>query len=224
MILGVGSLGTNIVMLLAAMGYKNFVLCDGDQVSESNLNRQIIFKHKDIGGRKVKCVQKWLNDYDKNISVTVIDSYLSSEKDFKKIPDDLDMIILTADEPYREIVKLTSIFCKKKKISWVRMNNQGFGPLKTYNYSKNSCPYCKILEESKLIQNILPIREVNTSLGCIAPDILSNCSKLTKLIFNHHVFEDNFLTNRFVEIHNDFPFGKFKYKKIKFNEKCFCRS
>jgi adenylyltransferase/sulfurtransferase len=53
-IIGLGGLGCPIALYLAAMGVGELHLIDGDSISKSNLHRQILFGHGDLGTAKVK--------------------------------------------------------------------------------------------------------------------------------------------------------------------------
>ena len=53
LIMGAGGLGSGVIMNLAALGVGQIKIIDGDIVEESNFNRQIIHKYKNIGRAKV---------------------------------------------------------------------------------------------------------------------------------------------------------------------------
>lgn len=57
-VFGVGGVGSFVVEALARAGVGNFVLIDKDQVSLSNINRQLIATHKTIGQLKVDVAKK----------------------------------------------------------------------------------------------------------------------------------------------------------------------
>lgn len=65
-IAGVGGLGSNVVMLLARTGIRQFVLVDHDQVEASNLNRQC-FWPEDVGKLKVRALQERVKSLDPGI-------------------------------------------------------------------------------------------------------------------------------------------------------------
>src|SRR5689334_657998 len=50
-------LGSNIALLAARTGFRNFVLVDGDLVDSSNLNRQL-FQLSDVGRKKSEVCRK----------------------------------------------------------------------------------------------------------------------------------------------------------------------
>lgn len=53
LIVGLGGLGSPVAMYLAAAGVGTLVLCDGDTVELSNLQRQIVHAESDLGRAKV---------------------------------------------------------------------------------------------------------------------------------------------------------------------------
>ncbi len=57
-VFGVGGVGSFVVEALARAGVGNFVLIDKDQVSLSNINRQLIATHETIGKLKVDVAKK----------------------------------------------------------------------------------------------------------------------------------------------------------------------
>jgi len=52
-LLGTGGLGCSVALSLARLGVGKMIMIDKDMVDISNLNRQILFDHKDIGKNKV---------------------------------------------------------------------------------------------------------------------------------------------------------------------------
>ncbi|MDC0427067.1 ThiF family adenylyltransferase, partial [Pelagibacteraceae bacterium] len=60
LVVGVGGLGCPLVLYLSNTGVGNIGLVDDDKVDLSNLNRQVIFNHKDIGKLKVIQAKKFI--------------------------------------------------------------------------------------------------------------------------------------------------------------------
>ncbi len=62
LVAGVGGLGSTVAQLLARMGVGELHLVDFDKVEESNLNRQLLYTHKDIGKYKVDVAAQRLRE------------------------------------------------------------------------------------------------------------------------------------------------------------------
>ena len=65
LVIGAGGLGCPIIQYLVAAGVGTVGIVDNDVISLSNLNRQVLFGHEDIGKPKVNVVEnkmKYLND------------------------------------------------------------------------------------------------------------------------------------------------------------------
>ena len=60
LIIGAGGLGAPIIQYLAAAGVGTLGLVDDDEVSLSNLQRQVIYRTADIGAPKVESASKFI--------------------------------------------------------------------------------------------------------------------------------------------------------------------
>jgi len=53
--MGVGGLGSVVMIALLRMGLKKIIIVDYDVVDNHNMNRQLMYSVKDIGKNKVDC-------------------------------------------------------------------------------------------------------------------------------------------------------------------------
>jgi len=76
---GCGGLGAPALYYLAALGIGHLGLCDGDVVSQSNLNRQILFTPGDLGKPKASVADMRLRELNPQLATTVYERPLDAE-------------------------------------------------------------------------------------------------------------------------------------------------
>lgn len=74
---GLGGLGSITAFELVALGVGDILLVDKDEVSLTDLNRQILYGEKDIGKQKAKIAVKRLRDFNSDIKIKGINSDIS---------------------------------------------------------------------------------------------------------------------------------------------------
>lgn len=98
-IFGIGGVGSYVAEALARVGVGEFLLCDNDVVSESNINRQIIALHSTVGKPKVAVMKERILDINKSAKVMEAQSFFEKENahlfklgDFSYIVDAIDTV------------------------------------------------------------------------------------------------------------------------------------
>lgn len=109
LVVGLGGIGCHAVQQLTAIGVSEFTLVDPDRVERHNLNRQILYRHDDVGEPKVSVAAQAVRNRaapDDEVSITTVDADFF---DWKPESDDaLDVAFVTADEPSADIRRRTS--------------------------------------------------------------------------------------------------------------------
>lgn len=79
LIVGAGGLGSPISLYLAAAGVGKIGLVDNDTISESNLQRQILYGYKDIGKLKIDIACNRIRDISPEVEVVGYDMFFTTD-------------------------------------------------------------------------------------------------------------------------------------------------
>lgn len=108
LIVGAGGLGAPILLYLASAGVGHIGIVDGDSVSESNLNRQVLYTETDLGKRKAPAARERLRQLNGTLRIDAYDLYLS-QSNALAIATGYDLIIDACDNlPTRHLLDTTS--------------------------------------------------------------------------------------------------------------------
>lgn len=88
-VIGAGGLGSPALLYLAAAGIGHLRIVDPDEVSLSNLQRQILFRTEDVGASKVETAEAALNALDPGVGIEAIR--------MKATPETLPALLENAD-------------------------------------------------------------------------------------------------------------------------------
>ncbi len=109
LIAGAGGLGSPVSIYLAVAGMGSLRIVDNDEVELSNLNRQILYREKDINQRKAKTAEKNLKKYNRDIEIESIDEEITNES-IREIVKGCDVIVDCMDNyPTRYLLNEVSI-------------------------------------------------------------------------------------------------------------------
>ena len=79
LVIGMGGLGSPLLMYLAAAGVGNITIVDNDNVELSNLQRQVIHSTHNIGKPKVDSAKSFIEKINPEIKITKINSRLDTD-------------------------------------------------------------------------------------------------------------------------------------------------
>lgn len=92
LIVGAGGLGSPVALYLAAAGVGTLGLADGDNVSLTNLQRQVIHRTEDVGHPKVDSAERAIRDLNPDVQVIKYEEYLT-EDSIRDIVRQYDFVI-----------------------------------------------------------------------------------------------------------------------------------
>ncbi len=79
LVVGLGGLGSPVALYLAAAGVGTLLIADGDCVSADNLNRQILYRTRDLGGSKAKIAARRLRAANPFVRTIFYDKFLAGD-------------------------------------------------------------------------------------------------------------------------------------------------
>ncbi len=92
LVAGAGGLGSTVIAVLAGTGIGTLGIVDSDVIELTNLNRQFIHKHEDLGKEKCFSAKRFVKELNPDINVETYHIRLD-ESNFSKIVKKYDIIV-----------------------------------------------------------------------------------------------------------------------------------
>lgn len=99
LLLGVGGLGSMMLMNLAGLGVREIVVVDFDEVEPANLTRQFVYRESDVGLPKVERAQAWVGEFTGHTEITTVARKITSADDVYALLDGIDLVVSAIDQP-----------------------------------------------------------------------------------------------------------------------------
>ncbi|ELR73738.1 Sulfur carrier protein adenylyltransferase ThiF [Fulvivirga imtechensis AK7] len=116
LVVGSGGLGSPVLLYLAAAGVGTIGIVDFDQVDETNLQRQVLFRQQDIGISKAILARQRIKELNPYINVEVYEERLTSENALEII-EHYDLVIDGTDNfPTRYLINDACVISDKPYI------------------------------------------------------------------------------------------------------------
>ena len=123
LIIGLGGVGSYAVEALVRSGITNLIILDNDTISLTNLNRQLMTYHSNIGNFKTDETEKRILDINPNAKVTKITQFIDMSNINELFKNKIDYVVDACDTL---IVKLELVrICKKKNIKLISSMGTG---------------------------------------------------------------------------------------------------
>lgn len=142
LIIGAGGLGSPIALYLAASGVGNLIICDGDQVDLTNLQRQIIHDSSSIGLAKVLSAKQTLGRINPEVNVITIPEQVDAAK-LLQLATEVDAVVDASDNfGTRHHVNQACITQKKPLVSGAVVRFDGQVSVFDLRHADSPCYHC----------------------------------------------------------------------------------
>ncbi len=146
-VFGLGGVGSYAAEALARTGVGALVLCDGDTVDVTNLNRQLCATVSSLGNPKAEVVAARVRDINPTCAVTAAVTFYSAT-DGQGLVDGCDFVVDAIDDVKAKVA--LALECKDKNIPLVaamgcgnKLNPMGFQVDDLANTTV--CPLCRVM-------------------------------------------------------------------------------
>ena len=177
-IFGLGGVGSFVLEGLARAGIGSFVLIDNDEISLSNLNRQLLATHKTIGQDKVEVARKRVLEINPEANVEVRKELFMPGND-KILDNSINYIVDAVDTVTAKI----ELVVQANKLNIPIISSMGTGnkidPTKfeiTDIYKTSVCPLAKVMRKELKARNINKLKVVYSKEEPIKPEENKNAS------------------------------------------------
>ena len=181
-VFGVGGVGSYVAEAIARAGVGEITLVDGDVVSESNINRQLVATTTTVGQPKVEIMKQRILDINPEAKVNVIFDFYTPENREKFIKDYTYVIDAIDSVPNKIDLIVTFIKQNIKIISSMGTANKLDPTMFEVSdiYKTSVCPLAKVIRKKLKEKGIKKLKVVyskeetqqckseNTSLGSVA--------------------------------------------------------
>lgn len=172
-VFGVGGVGGYVVEALARSGVGSFVLVDKDDVSVSNINRQIIALQSTVGRYKVDVMRDRILDINPQAKVEVHRTFFlpdnSAEFDFSQYTYVVDAV--------DTVTAKLEIIMKAKEVGVPVISSMGAGnkldptAFKVSDiYKTNVCPLAKVMRRELKARGVKKLKVVYSEEQPMSPD------------------------------------------------------
>jgi len=125
LIVGMGGLGSPAAMYLAAAGIGRIIISDFDQVEDSNLQRQVIHRTKDVGELKAFSAKRTINEINPDCEVEAIDWQLD-ESELEEYVQKVDLVLDCTDNfPTRFMINRVCVKTATPLVSGAAIRMEG---------------------------------------------------------------------------------------------------
>ncbi len=160
-VFGLGGVGSYATEALARAGVGSLILCDGDTVDVTNLNRQLFATVSSLGAHKADVAAARVEDINPACTVTAVNTFYSAENG-QGLVDGCDFVIDAIDDVKAKVS--LALECQAKNIPLISAMGCGnkLNPMefRVEDLSKTTvCPLCRVMRRELKVVGIthLPV-------------------------------------------------------------------
>lgn len=139
LLVGIGGLGCPTASYLAACGVGELWLADGDQVELSNLPRQILFQHSDLGQNKAQAAARRLQQQHPFLRCKALSQQLA-EKELTVLLTKVDLVIDCTDNQDSKL--LLNKLCQQLQKCWLGATATAYQGYSWLLHPGRGCLHC----------------------------------------------------------------------------------
>lgn len=163
--IGAGGLGSPFASYITAAGIGELTIIDNDEVSLSNLQRQILYNEHDIGQVKVEIAKEKLTALNSNVNIQADKEYVNDES-IQKYLDDIDFIVDCSDNMATKF--LVNRVAVEHNIHCVIAGIKDFyGQIMTVNPQSSACYECVYSEQEEVEPRETPLPVLGGTAGVL---------------------------------------------------------
>jgi bacteriocin biosynthesis cyclodehydratase domain-containing protein len=121
--LGAGGLGSWASYALMCCGIGELMLVDHDRVEESNFNRQILYRERDVGRVKVDAAAEALRAFDSECEVVPVQQRIESVADARALVGGAGVVVNSADWPAHDIERWVNAACFDAGVPFITLSH-----------------------------------------------------------------------------------------------------
>ena len=198
LLVGVGGVGGYALESMVRIGLKNITIIDNDIVDLTNLNRQIISLHSNIGLLKVDVAEKRALDINPNINLKKIDTFITKDNIDTIFNEKYDYIIDACDTVTTKVELIKKAQEKNIKIISIMGTGNRLNPtmleitdvFKT-NYDPLAKVMRKLLRENNITKaDVITSKEIPIKTGTSTPGSTSLVPSVAGIYATYYIVKD----------------------------------
>ena len=198
LLVGVGGVGGYALESMVRIGFKNITIIDNDTVDLTNLNRQIISLHSNIGLLKVDVAEKRALDINPNINLKKIDTFITKDNIDTIFNEKYDYIIDACDTVTTKVELIKKAQEKNIKIISIMGTGNRLNPtmleitdvFKT-NYDPLAKVMRKLLRENNITEaDVITSKEIPIKTGTSTPGSTSLVPSVAGIYATYYIVKD----------------------------------